>query len=204
MGSNGLRYEIAQNAYIKLVLHSLKHPTSAVNGILIGRISPSNDVVEIADAVPLFHSHIPLLPQLEISLILIEEYFSAKGLNIVGYFHANERSDDSELGSVAKNIGDHICRYFPQAAVLLLDNKKLDALKKSKERSAIMQLYVRDTNKNWKLVPSDANNRFSLREPSANVVLLDYIATEKWNGIVDFDDHLDDISKDWLNPGLFN
>ncbi|QCE01856.1 ER membrane protein complex subunit 8/9 homolog isoform X1 [Vigna unguiculata] len=203
MGSNGLRYEIAQNAYIKLVLHSLKHPTSAVNGILIGRISPSNDVVEIADAVPLFHSHIPLLPQLEISLILIEEYFSAKGLNIVGYFHANERSDESELGSVAKNIGDHICRYFPQAAVLLLDNKKLDALKKSKEGSAIMQLYVRDTSKNWKLVPSDANNRFSLKEPSANVVLLDYIATEKWNGIVDFDDHLDDISKDWLNPGLF-
>ncbi|XP_027941842.1 ER membrane protein complex subunit 8/9 homolog isoform X2 [Vigna unguiculata] len=142
MGSNGLRYEIAQNAYIKLVLHSLKHPTSAVNGILIGRISPSNDVVEIADAVPLFHSHIPLLPQLEISLILIEEYFSAKGLNIVGYFHANERSDESELGSVAKNIGDHICRYFPQAAVLLLDNKKLDALKKSKEGSAIMQGYI--------------------------------------------------------------
>ncbi|XP_047177452.1 ER membrane protein complex subunit 8/9 homolog [Vigna umbellata] len=62
---------------------------------------------------------------------------------------------------------------------------------------------ARDTSKNWKLVPSDAN-RFSLKEPSANVVLLDYIATEKWNGIVDFDDHLDDISKDWLNPGLFN
>ena len=135
---------------------------------------------------------------------MIEEYFSAKGLNIVGYFHANEGSDDSELGSVAKNIGDHICRYFPQAAVLLLDNKKLDALKKSKDRSAIMQLYVRDTSKNWKLVQSDGNNRFSLKEPSANLVLLDYIASEKWNDVVDFDDHLDDISKDWLNPGLFN
>lgn len=201
MGSNGLKYEIAQNAYIKLVLHSLKHPTSAVNGVLIGRVNTSNDVVEVTDAVPLFHSHIPLLPQLEISLIMIEEYFSAKGLNIVGYFHANERSDDSELGGVAKNIGDHICRYFPQAAILLLDNKKLDALKKSKDRSAILQLYVRDTSKNWKLVQSD---RFSLKEPAANLVLLDYIESEKWNGIVDFDDHLDDISKDWLNPGLFN
>jgi len=41
-------------------------------------------------------------------------------LNIVGYFHANERSDDFELGGVAKNIGDHICRYFPQAAILLV------------------------------------------------------------------------------------
>ncbi|KAF7815997.1 ER membrane protein complex subunit 8/9-like protein [Senna tora] len=203
MGSE-LKYEIAQNAYIKLVLHSLKHKTSAVNGILIGRISPSNDVVEIADAVPLFHSHLGLLPQLEISLILIEEYFSAKGLNIVGYFHANERFDDHELGGVAKNIGDHICRYFPQAAILLLDNKKLDDLKKSKERSAVMQLYVREASKNWKVVRSEGSARFAVKEPSANVILLDYIATEKWNDIVDFDDHLDDISKDWLNPGLFN
>lgn len=38
----------------------------------------------------------------------------------MGYFHANERSDDVELGSVAKNIGDHIYRYFPQAAILLV------------------------------------------------------------------------------------
>ncbi|GAU28286.1 hypothetical protein TSUD_256140 [Trifolium subterraneum] len=202
MGSNDLKYEVSQNAYIKLVLHSLKHPTSAVNGVLIGRIS--NDTVEITDTVPLFHSQIPLLPQLEISLILIEEYFSAKGLNIVGYFHANERSDEFELGGVAKNIGDHISRYFPQAAILLLDNKKLEALKKSKGSGAVTQLYVRDASKNWKLVPSDANNRFSLKEPSANLILLDYISSEKYRDIVDFDDHLDDISKDWLNPGLFN
>ncbi|RYR00715.1 hypothetical protein Ahy_B07g088843 isoform C [Arachis hypogaea] len=66
------------------------------------------------------------------------------------------------------------------------------------------KLYVRDASKNWKLVQSEGNSRFSLREPSANLILLDYISTEKWKGIVDFDDHLDDISKDWLNPGLFN
>lgn len=38
----------------------------------------------------------------------------------MGYFHANERYDDLELASVAKNIGDHITRYFPQAALLLV------------------------------------------------------------------------------------
>jgi hypothetical protein len=36
----------------------------------------------------------------------------------MGYFHANERSDDVELGNVAKNIGDHIYRYFSQAVIL--------------------------------------------------------------------------------------
>lgn len=41
-------------------------------------------------------------------------------MSIVGYFHANERFDDVELGSVAKNIGDHIYRYLPQAALLLV------------------------------------------------------------------------------------
>lgn len=50
----------------------------------------------------------------------IEEYFNDKGLSIVGYFHANERFDDSELSNVAKNIGDHISKYFPISGLLLV------------------------------------------------------------------------------------
>lgn len=61
-------------------------------------------------------------------------------MSIVGYFHANERYDDTELGGIARNIGDHIFRYFPQAAVLLLDNKKLEALSNGKDRSPVMQV----------------------------------------------------------------
>lgn len=58
----------------------------------------------------------------------IEEHYSAQGLFIVGYFHANERYDDAELNGVAKNIGDHICRYFPQAAVLLVSIVHFDVI----------------------------------------------------------------------------
>ncbi|XP_071725714.1 ER membrane protein complex subunit 8/9 homolog [Rutidosis leptorrhynchoides] len=202
--SNGsdCRYVIAQNAYIKLVLHALKHKTSAVNGVLLGRLS--GDVVEITESVPLFHSsQIGLLPPLEISLLTIEEYYRSQGLSIVGYFHANERFDDIELGTVARNIADHIHRYFPQAAVLLLDNKKLGALQNKKDSAPVVQLYTRDSSKNWKQVESDGTKRITTKEPSANVVLLDFTSSEKWNDIVDFDDHLDDISKDWLNSELF-
>lgn len=194
------KYEIHQNAYVKLVLHALKHRTSAVNGVLVGRLS-GDDTVEIVDSVPLFHSQIGLLPPLEIALIMIEEYYNNKGLSIVGYFHANERFDDFELSNVAKNIGDHISKYFPGAALLLLDNKKLEALPKGKDRIPVMQLYTKDASRSWKLVGSD---RLTFKEPSANVILLDYISSEKWKDITDFDDHLDDISKDWLNSGLFN
>ncbi|XP_073303817.1 ER membrane protein complex subunit 8/9 homolog [Primulina huaijiensis] len=196
-------YEIHQIAYIKLVLHALKHRTSAVNAVLIGRSAAFGNSVEIIDSVPLFHSQIGLLPPLEIALTMIEEYYGEKGLGIVGYFHANERFNDFELAGVAKNIGDHITRYFPQAALLLLDNKKLEALPQGKDRSPVMQLYSKDASKNWKLAGLDGSNYLTLKEPSANIVLLDYISSEKWKDIIDFDDHLDDISKDWLNPDLY-
>lgn len=202
-----VQYKIAQNAYIKLVLHALKHRTSAVNAVLLAPSSAaaagSAAAVEITEAVPLFHSQIGLLPPLEFALNMIEGYFESRGLNIVGYFHANERFDDLELGNVAKNIGDHIHRFFPDAAVLLLDNKKLEALSKGKGRTPVMQLYTRDAAKTWKQVVSDSSGGLSLKEPLANVVLSDYIASEKWKDIVDFDDHYDDISKDWLNTELF-
>ncbi|KAH0854193.1 hypothetical protein HID58_090130, partial [Brassica napus] len=103
-------YEISQNAYIKLVLHSLRHKTAAVNGVLVGRISPKDE-----------------------------------GL-----------------------------------------------------------LCVKDGSKNWRVVGTDGGSKLLLKEPSANVVLSDYISSEKWKDVTDVDDHLDDITKDWLNPGLFN
>jgi hypothetical protein len=59
----------------------------------------------------------------------------------------------------------------------------------------VNQLYTRDSSKNWKLSGGDGSSQLNIKEPSANVVLLDYISTEKWKDVVDFDDHLDDISK---------
>ncbi|KAL5998918.1 hypothetical protein ACLOJK_009866 [Asimina triloba] len=195
-GQDCAKYVFHQTAYIKLVLHALKHKTSSVNGILVGRLLAGSNTVEIADSVPLSHSQIGLLPTLEIALTLIEEHFAGEGLSIVGYYHANERYDDFELGSIARKIGDHIFRYFPQAALLLLDNRKLEALLKASDRSPILQLYTRDTSKTWRQAGSDASSsQLVVKEPAANVVLLDYISMEKWNRVVDFDDHLEDISR---------
>eukprot|EP00262_Sarcandra_glabra_P013038 TRINITY_DN351_c0_g1_i1.p1 TRINITY_DN351_c0_g1~~TRINITY_DN351_c0_g1_i1.p1 ORF type:complete len:202 (-),score=27.45 TRINITY_DN351_c0_g1_i1:446-1051(-) len=195
------RYEMAQNAYIKLVLHALKHNSSAVNGVLVGRLLDDTAVVEISDAVPLSHSLIGLLPTLELALLQIEEHFGPQGLSVVGYYHANERYDDHDLGIVAKKIGDHMFRYFPNAALILLDNKKLEELTKKSSRNPVVQLYARDSSKNWRQPGSDGS--MIIKEPSANILLLDFISSEKWLEIVDFDDHLDDISKDWLNAALF-
>jgi hypothetical protein len=201
------RYELAQAAYVKLALHALKHPAAAVNGLLVGRLvdsAASPAVVSVVDAVPLSHQphHLPLLPTLELALTLVEDHFAAQGLAVVGYYHANARRDDAELPAVAKRVGDHIFRYFPRAAVLLLDNEKLEKVVKGNSRDAVVQLYTRDSSKSWRQAGSDGSSQLSLKEPSTNVVLADHVTTKKWQQVVDFDDHLDDISKDWLNPSL--
>ncbi|KAJ3679844.1 hypothetical protein LUZ60_016122 [Juncus effusus] len=197
---DSVTYELSQTAYIKLVLHALKHQSSAVNGILVGRVaSDGGTTVSISDAVPVSHTSLSLLPPLEIALTQAEEQFGKEGLNVVGYYHANERYDDSELGLTARKIGDHISRYFPSAPILLLDNKKLEDLIKKKSLTPVVQLYKKDSSK-WR---SDGSAKLVLKESSANVLLSDFIASQKWSEIVDFEDHLDDISKDWLNPNLF-
>ncbi|GLJ55650.1 hypothetical protein SUGI_1195210 [Cryptomeria japonica] len=201
-------YEVSQKAYVKLVLHALKHKTSAVNGILVGRLSDKTEAVEIIDAFPLSHGQLGLLPTLEIATIQAEEYFTSKGdgLCIVGYYHANERYEDLELSSLAKKIGDHISRYFPQAAILLLDNKLLEELHKGGSKKPVVQLYTRDASKVWRQAGSSSSPgvQLALKEPAANTVLWDYISERREERVVDFDEHLDDISKDWLNNNLFN
>ena len=69
-----------------------------------------------------------------------EEYFASKGdrLSVVGYYHANERYEDLELSSLAKKIGDHISRYCPQAAILLLDNKLVEELPKGGSKKLVV------------------------------------------------------------------
>lgn len=59
----------------------------------------------------------------------------------------------------------------------------------------LQQLYTKDGSRSWKSGGSEGGSLLTLKEPAANVVLLDYISSNKSKDIVDFDDHLDDISK---------
>jgi hypothetical protein len=182
-----------------------------VNGVLIGRVigaaapgteagtagaassggkesGGGNVTIEILDSVPFFHSHLGILPMLELALIQVDEYFASlkSGLSIVGYYHANECFDDYELSSIARKIGDHIARYCPQAGILLL--------------------YVREAVRGWRQSgPGCVQSAdLVLKEATANSILTDYISELREQLVVDFDEHLDDISKDWLNTSLFN
>ncbi|KAL0362945.1 UNVERIFIED_CONTAM: ER membrane protein complex subunit/9 [Sesamum calycinum] len=109
---------------------------------------------------------------------------------------------ETGCGRVKDMFGTNTCAAR-NAVVKELDNKKLESLPKGKDRSPVMQLYIKDASSSWKLVGSDGSNQLAIKEPSANIVLLDCISSKKWQDVIDFDDHLDDISKDWLNSELF-
>lgn len=42
------------------------------------------------------------------------------GLEIVGYYHVNERANDTELPATARRIGDRILQRSPQAFAVLV------------------------------------------------------------------------------------
>eukprot|EP00850_Spirogloea_muscicola_P024070 SM000435S15743 [mRNA] locus=s435:429:2076:+ [translate_table: standard] len=211
-----MKYRLAKAAHTKLVLHALRHPAAAVNGVLVGKVGrdvggddgtdAATGVIDIADAVPLFHTHLGLAPMLEVALTQIDEHFASleDPLAIVGYYHANERFDDVELGPVARTIADHIARHCPEACALLLDNKVLAKVLQEEGGvgAPVVQLYLKESGRGWRpAATKDA--QLQLQSPESGSELLGYVKEERYHHVLDFDDHLDDVLNDWLNPLLF-
>ena len=59
-------------------------------------------IAAVEEAVPLLHSGLELAPMLEAALAQAEAHYAAKGMKVVGYYHANERHADNELGGAAR------------------------------------------------------------------------------------------------------
>ncbi len=50
----------------------------------------------------------------------MEAYATANGLVILGYYHANERPEDGELGAVARRVADKVHANCAAACALLV------------------------------------------------------------------------------------
>eukprot|EP00741_Cyanophora_paradoxa_P003521 tig00000711_g3419.t1 len=182
---------LSADAYIKAVLHAAKNFACEVNGVLLG--TAEGDRLVVRDAMPLFHSHLALAPMLEAAMMQVEEYCAAQrpALQILGYYHANERSDDSELNLTARRIADKIQSYFSSACLLLLNPSKLDT-----DDGSAFEVFQRDGSSWKKRGPPE------LEDSSAARKACNYMRAGLAGSLVDFDDHLDNPTSDWLNPGL--
>ncbi|KAJ3148023.1 hypothetical protein HDU86_007591 [Geranomyces michiganensis] len=175
-------YQLSHVAYCKLVLHATKHSVSEVSGVLLGR-KKSAEVVEVVDAVPLFHSR-PLAPMLEVALQQVQLYCDQKSLQVVGMYAANQAFANKEVSAVTSKIAGKIDDNLGGGAILLM----LDAAKLEARASPAVIPYTQ-TSGGWTV----------LLVLSMDAVDLAHLVRDRaYAHLNDFDSHLDNISLDWL------
>ncbi|KAL1498793.1 hypothetical protein AB1Y20_014100 [Prymnesium parvum] len=185
---------LSHDAYCVLFLHACKHPSKAVNGLLIGTVT--DGAVRVTKALPLFHSSLALAPMLETALMLADELCKQTGSQLVGYYQANELANDLELGPFGKRIAEKIRSRCPEAAALLLDGSSMHPTIDDLRLVALGA----DGKKGSAAQPTLENAEERAAKTLAK--LSEYISLSLHHELVDFDAHLDDISKDWLNTAL--
>ncbi|SCN12914.1 conserved protein, unknown function, partial [Plasmodium malariae] len=187
---------IDNGAYAKIFMHALKHSFNDVCGLLIGKYSEKEKKKQkciITNTIPLFHTHI-LSPFLKLAFTLVENYYKGKEGRIIGYYHICV--DDSKNGNI-KNIkicnliSEKIIQNYSDAIICLAELSKLEH-----DEDNCVNMFIQDDKGEWEhinMIVSPENKDFLKRNISSNTYL----------NICDFDDHLNCIKYDFMNPNLF-
>jgi hypothetical protein len=147
--------------------------------------------LKIVDAVPLFHSSLTLAPMMEVALTMIDGYYQNSGVFIAGYYQANENLADSNPPAYAQRIADKIREHCGDACLIMVDNENA-----FRETESAYQAYTFGDGK-WKKY--DKGLIFEMDDVD---VACSLIRSHVYRDIIDFDNHLDDISLDWRNADI--
>lgn len=188
----------SSRAYIKIILHAAKYPHCAINGLLLAKQKSKNDTksseLRIEDAIPLFHICLHVSPMAEIALTTVDQYATSKGLVIAGYYLANETINDLSTDKPAHRIADKIVENYGSGLLVVVDNREMK-LENTSSRPMRVSQYV---DGKWKLKDViDISYDKGLRNTQFLLVKAELHKT-----LVDFDNHLDNISLDWQNRNL--
>ncbi|KAF9046651.1 hypothetical protein BJ165DRAFT_1345730 [Panaeolus papilionaceus] len=193
-------YIVSPTAYLKIYLHGVKHPSKPVNGILLGTLSTSaGNRVEIQDAVPLLHHWTSLSPMMEIGLDLATQHASSENLKIVGYYQASERIDDTTLAVVGEKVANRIRKTFPDAIAFAVDGSKFAAGEQCLPYVFTSSSLWRPASDGSSTAPWTNSSPFQLSDPSSPQKALELVKEQNAHfAFGDFDDHLEDVTIDWL------
>ncbi len=216
---------VERAALLKILLHALKYPTTGVNGVLLGEeraeappagappgAAPRRALL-VVDAVPACHSFLALAPVLEAALCQADAHARAAGggLRVVGYYQAAERLEDAALGAPGRRAADRVEAAFPGAVALALDGAALRALVDAAGDGGgappPLRLLVRERPGGGAWGPPGPGAALGALEcPVAGVadLLAEYVGEGRHRRLADFEDHLEDLTADWLNPGLLD
>ncbi|KAF5304099.1 hypothetical protein FQA39_LY01884 [Lamprigera yunnana] len=182
-------------AYCKIILHAAKYPYCSINGVLLAKLpSPKNKELEFVDAVPLFHNALNLTPMAEVALTQIDQVASSQGLVVAGYYMAHENLRENSIEKANHRISDKIAENFSGACLVVVDNQKLTG-----QLDNIALKVAQFHEGKYKLVDF---NRVILDPNHTLDVCTSLLEQRSYKSLVDFDNHLDDISLDWINYSI--
>eukprot|EP00904_Undaria_pinnatifida_P008106 jgi/Undpi1/4425/HiC_scaffold_17.g07780.m1 len=189
---SGSAVTVEKAAYLKLMLHAAKYPWASVSGFLLGETGSSEEEqVTVKDAVPLFHTA-TLAPLLETSAAMVDAHAAKIGLSIVGFYQANQCLDENSPSLLATKIMDKIDLANGGSSVLLVvSNKRLET-----RGDSAVSVFARDASNSFR-------KRLEVGVSSQCIEAFESALTKRAEtGLVDMDEHFDDVTKDWRNPGI--
>ncbi|XP_074478551.1 ER membrane protein complex subunit 9 [Sebastes fasciatus] len=186
--------ELSCRAYVKMYLHACLFPRCSINGLLLSSSSPGGAVC-VTDCVPLLHSHLSLAPITQLALTQVDVWCSQTQQRIVGYYQANACVSDSSPTPCALKIADKISEQFDNAVLLMLDGSKMSP----DYRVPPIVMYER---KDTRWILKDKHTIMLRQWEETREIASQMLESGDHGLLVDFDSHLDDISKDWTNQKL--
>uniref|UniRef100_A0A8C6WHV2 ER membrane protein complex subunit 9 n=1 Tax=Neogobius melanostomus TaxID=47308 RepID=A0A8C6WHV2_9GOBI len=175
--------ELSCQAYVKMYLHASLFPRCSVNGLLLSS-SSTGGALCITDCVPLLHSHLSLAPITQLALTQVDVWCSQTQQRIVGYYQANACVSDSSPTPC-----------FDSAVLLMLDGSKMSP----DYRVPPIVMYERKDSR-WTL--KDKHTIMMRQWEETRAVASQLLDSGDHVALVDFDSHLDDITRDWTNQKL--
>jgi len=190
--------EMSTRAYCKMIMHSAKYPSSAINGVLLSKrdsVKAGARTIHYTDCIPLFHMGNGLAPMVEVALAQVDSQCEESGLVISGFYHAHDNLRDNHVDVFSQKIADKIAENQPGTLLVTIDSKKLSANIESP--SLIVQQH---SDGKWR--PRD-KTQVRLEHDEVTLACASALVHKKiYRDLVDFDTHLDDLSMDYLNVEL--
>jgi len=196
-------------AYTKMILHAAKYPHCATNGLLLAQAQKdSRKCLTLTDCIPLFHQSEGLTPMLEVALGQIEARCERAGLVVAGYYHANRSLKDNSVDVFSQKIADKVAENTlssshkkgtggGSAVLVTIDNKRLSLVLES---PAVLVQMVSGSDSSegackWR---SLAARSIGVDEETLDLTST-MVQRKIYKDLVDFDNHLDDVTQDYLN-----
>ncbi|KAJ1897932.1 hypothetical protein LPJ66_003063 [Kickxella alabastrina] len=192
-------YIVSSQAYSKAILHSAKYPWATVQGFFLAEKKDTK--YRLIDAIALSHTWMQLTPMFDVALQQVQNYAQSLGLVIAGYYVANETPEAIQLSASSAQLAKTLLAINPDAVSFVIDVRKF----KTGEVPALVPFVFVDAQ--WKEKEGAFSAKtagFSLENNQALTTARILVEERAEVGVYDFDEHLDNVSLDWLQNIALN